>query len=772
MANFFTLLNDFIKRTWAIIAALILIKTGFQLIIIKSGLRWLTADDYSRTVISWDWLQTPRIFSGVWLSLHFWLNGLFIVLFRDLTLAPIIANTLFSILTLVYLYLLFDELFNRQIAILSCLIYCVFPFQVWLSTSGMPEPIFFFFITAGVYYFIKWCRNYKLSYLGIAITAFNIANLLRYEGWMFSLTFVFFICFLSYQRFNLAKPFFLNSFLSILSLTTAFWWLYQNSVDYGDAFFFIKETTRIFNDIANASVVQRIVQYPFFLFYIAPVTTILASWKIYSVLRSPYSPFEGRSVAEVSPRREDKGDVLKLFLLFNLLELFLLMLTGIFGSGGTNMVSRYVVMNAFFLFPFAAWQLLDFRKYIVVPAAAAVLLVNIIWSFYYQQAYREDTYEVADLTRKLIQRNYFDANDKIYFETAEGYYDIYPLQVISNRPDIFVSEPIPAYFPSTLPSGKRVKKKSSDDSPGILELRKFLENKNITLAIVRSDMLIDKLRKLSYKNEQVGDYHIFYVAEDKIKYKKHAANGDNTIAANHKVEIRPDAISFGKKLILEDFRIDNANLGLNPQTITLKWSIADGTILDSLSSGQQEFGRYYANVELSVPGTDSVVYETRAPIFSERIVEEFFETEEIKNILTLRPFAMLNYTFTKGRFRLTPFESGIYDVRLCILDNVASNRMPVYRGDSLFVHIPEPDSEIVMDSIAVRKRNSRFKEEYLKHPYYSLGRLIAVFPNVNYMQVLRKSKDLSQIMMRNALMLPFLQRYQGDHFLNIVFTYF
>jgi hypothetical protein len=765
VANFPRIPNNFYKKTWAIIAALVLFKTGFQLIILKSGLRWLTADDYSRTVISWDWLQAPRIFSGVWLSLHFWLNGLFIALFRDLTFAPIIANTLFSILTLVYLYLLFEGLFNRQIAILSCLIYSVFPFQVWLSTSGMPESIFFFFVTAGVYYFIKWCSSYKLSYLGIAIIAFNIANLLRYEGWMFSLTFIIFICFLSYKRFKFAKPFLPNSVLSILSLATAFWWLYQNSVDYGDAFFFIKETTRIFKDVANAGVVQRIVQYPFFLFYIAPVTTILALWKVYSVLRRRPPFLEG----------EIKRDSLvKLFLLFNLLELFLLMLTGIFGSGGTNMVSRYVVMNAFFLFPFAAWQILDFRKCVAVPAAAAVLLVNIIWSFYYQQAYREDTYEVAGLTRKLIQRNYFDADDKIYFETAEGYYDIYPLQVISNRPSIFVSEPIPVYFPNTLPSGKTVKKKSSEDSPksGILELRKFLENKHITLAIVRSDMLIDKLRKLSYKNEQVGDYHIFYVAEDKIKYKKHAAAGDNAIAANHKVEIPPDAVSFGKKLILKDFRIDNTNLGLNPQTITLKWSIADGTILDSLSSDQQEFGRYYANVELSVPGRDSVVYETRAPIFSERIVEEFFETEEIKNILTLRPFAMLNYTFTKGRFRLTPFESGIYDVRLCILDNVASNHMRVYRGDSLFIHIPEPDSEIVLDSIAVRKRNSRFKEEYLKHPYYSLGRLIAVFPNVNYMQVLRKSKDLSQIMMRNALMLPFLQRYQGDHFLNIVFTYF
>jgi hypothetical protein len=57
-----------------------------------------------------------------------------------------------------------------------------------------------------------------------------------------------------------------------------------------------------------------------------------------------------------------------------------------------------------------------------------------IWSFYYQQAYREDTFEVAQLTKQLIDINYLEPGDKIYFEMVQGYYDIYPLQVISNDP--------------------------------------------------------------------------------------------------------------------------------------------------------------------------------------------------------------------------------------------------------------------------------------------------------------------------------------------------
>jgi hypothetical protein len=65
----------------------------------------------------------------------------------------------------------------------------------------------------------------------------------------------------------------------------------------------------------------------------------------------------------------------------------------------------------------------------------------------------------------------------------------------------------------------------------------------------------------------------------------------------------------------------------------------------------------------------------------------------------------------------------------------------------------------------------QMRENYVKRPFYPLGRIIAMFPNVNYTEILRKSKDLSQLIIRNGLMLPFLHRYQGDHFLNIVFTY-
>lgn len=638
----------------------------------------------------------------------------------------------------------------------------------------MPESIFFFFVTFSCYYFISWYEQLKAApdspkamlFLLFAVISLNAANLLRYEGWFFSLSFIILTGILSFKRNRFSKTFFINLTLSLISLASAAWWMYRNGKDYGDPFFFARETTKIYEGLNGAGLIQRIIQYPFFIFYIAPLTTVLALWKIIKTLGSRKNGFKGNF------------SLLKVFLLFNLAELLILMLTGISGSGGTNMISRYIVLNSIFIFPFAVWQLQYFKKYVIAGAMGVIILVNMIWSFYYQPAYREDTYEVADLTKRLIQKNYFEAEDKIYFEKVEGYYDIYPLQVISNSPARFVSDTIPAYFPVKLNASKKISKQKQEEEQqnlNILELRKFLEEKKIKLFIARSDLLIDKLKKLSYKNEQIGDYRIFYLAENKIKYKR-----NNGIDSNKQVNlpgntknIAPDEISFGKKLILKDYRFDNTNFGMNPQTVTLRWEIANISVLDSLSTPEDDYGRYKIRLELA-SDNDSVAYDTYNNIFSERNTEEFFDTEEIKNILIIKPFAMLNYS---RKFKNSPFESGLYDIRLSVIDDYSKKEMPVFRGDSTYVYLPETEKDSSSDTTAayIKAKIQAAKEKrdkFLGKPYFQIGRIIAMFPNADYNALLKKSSDFSKIIIRSGMMLPFLNRYQGDHFLNIVFNYF
>ena len=157
----------------------------------------------------------------------------------------------------------------------------------------------------------------------------NFGNLLRYESWLFSITLILLTGLLSYRKFKLKKKFFKNTALSFISIISILWWLYQNQADYNDAFFFIKETTRIFKGLNGAGFWQRLVQYPFFVFYIAPLTTALGLGKIYLTLRNKKNSVPDGFIGNFS--------LLKIFLLFNIVELGLLMPIGIFGSGGTNL---------------------------------------------------------------------------------------------------------------------------------------------------------------------------------------------------------------------------------------------------------------------------------------------------------------------------------------------------------------------------------------------------------------------------------------------------
>jgi hypothetical protein len=133
---------------------------------------------------------------------------------------------------------------------------------------------------------------------------------------------------------------------------------------------------------------------------------------------------------------------------------------------------------------------------------------------------------------------------------------------------------------------------------------------------------------------------------------------------------------------------------------------------------------------------------------------------------------MLNYSV---KFKSSPFESGLYDVHLSIIDAANQKELPVYNGDSVYIHTKEftkKDDTTKIDSTSIIKKVNERKEKFLRKPYYPIGTVIAMFPNVNYNAMMKKSSDLSFVIIRNGFMLPFLNRYQGDHMLDIVFTYF
>ncbi|MEO8211312.1 MAG: hypothetical protein ABI840_12200 [bacterium] len=759
--KFFPLLEkvraNFISNTTFQIIFLIGIKTLFQFVILNSGYRWLSADDFCRTVKSFEWLQRPVIDSGVWLTPHFWINGFVMIFIKDLFAAATIVNIVFSTFTVIYFYKVILLSFDKKTAFFSTLIFCLFPFQVWLSISGLPESIFFFFIIAGIYYFIKWkFFGGKRINLILSSVSFALSNGFRYEGWLFSGVLVLLILMDILVDRKVTRKTITNFFISLISISTIIWWLVQNYIDHQNMFFFAEETTKIFKEFNTAGFLQRLVQYPTFIFFIAPLTTFLAIKTSFDVLRS-----EG-----ITP--------VKIFLLFNILELSLLMLQGILGTGGTNMISRYVVINALLLIPFAIQQAFEFRKILAVLLIGIIITINVIWSFYYPQPFREDTFEVGNLLKELEKRNYVRENGKIYFEEVQGYFDVFSIQALSNNPSKFILGDFPT-IKSIEKKNKKNKKQPTEEELNILELKDYLEKNNIKIAVVKSDGYTDKLKKLSYKNEEIGDYKLFYLEDRESNFNDSSISlfTKNII----KLEENPDIINFNKLIAMTNYSIDNTNFGLNPQTVSLNWGAIDPNILDSIDYENFDYDRYSSVIDIRSAETDSVVYSTNAKIFSDRNIEDLIEKNNIRNIIVLKPFAILNYS---KKYLRSPFEGGVYHLEIRLKDNKLKKDLLVYRGDSLFkkdtlsVRDTAKTKTGLVDSITtVSKKNisKNTKDTLVKN--YDLGTIIAMFPDTDYNKIVSKSSsDIYRMLMRNGLEVFFSQRYQGDQFLNWVFNYF
>lgn len=731
------------------------LKIIFQAVILYSGYRWLSADDYCRTVKSFEWLQRPVIDSGVWLTPHFWLNGFVMIFVKDLFTAATIVNFVFSALSLIYFYKGIEFSFDRKTAFVSSLIFCFFPFQVWLSISGLPESVFFFFIIAGIYYFIKWkFKGGQMLNLVLSSVCFALSNGFRYEGWLFSGVLVLLVLYDIIIEKRITRQILMNFLVSLISFTTIIWWLIQNYIDHKNVFFFAEETTKIFKEFNTAGFLQRLVQYPTFIFFIAPITTFMAIKTSFLTLR----------LKEMTAG--------KIFLLFNILELALLMLQGMLGTGGTNMISRYIVINAMLFIPFAVCQIFEFKKLLSVIFIGIILIVNIIWSFYFPQPFREDTFEVGNLVKELETKDYLKPTGKVYFEEVQGYFDVFAVQALSNNPSKFILGDFPT-IKSIEKKKKKGKKQPTEEELNILELKNYLEKNNVKLAIVKSDSYNDKLKKLSYKNEEIGDYKLFYLEDLETNVS------DSTISLFSKNIIKldenPEITNYNKLIALKNYSIDNTNFGLNPQTVTLNWGAVNSKILDSIDYENLEYERYYSAIDIKSLETDSVVYTAYSKIFSDRNVEDLIENNDIRNIIVLKPFAMLNYSRKYGS---SPFEGGVYKIELRVIDNKLKKDLVLYKGDSLSkidtTQIADTSkSRTAGDSIKTVSRKILPKKKDSPLTANFLGNIIAMFPDTDYNKVVNKSStDIYRLLMRNGLQVFFSQRYQGDQFLNWVFNYF
>ncbi|MDD4894548.1 MAG: glycosyltransferase family 39 protein, partial [Candidatus Omnitrophica bacterium] len=131
------------------------------------------ADGQTRAVLGAKWIHAPFLMNepyshnSIWLPLQYWIIGLGLKIFYDLYWVPVAINLLFSAGSLWFLYKIswmFYE--NRVVSFISVLLAGSIPWFIWLSISGMSEPMAIFFIITSVFFYFNWLKDInRIQYL-------------------------------------------------------------------------------------------------------------------------------------------------------------------------------------------------------------------------------------------------------------------------------------------------------------------------------------------------------------------------------------------------------------------------------------------------------------------------------------------------------------------------------------------------------------------------------------------------------------------------------
>lgn len=182
-------------------------------------------DTFSRTLLSFYWSIDPFFApsDGYWLPLQFWINGLVFMLVKPFypysnLVIPILINNLWFIGSLLISYKILSALTQDNLfSSLSLWILSFFSADIFISFSGLSEPMLIFFMLISSYCFYQLITTNQKRYI-VAISFISLlASATHYIGWFLSLFFIIYFSGLILLRYLRYKKVNLIEFFPILS---------------------------------------------------------------------------------------------------------------------------------------------------------------------------------------------------------------------------------------------------------------------------------------------------------------------------------------------------------------------------------------------------------------------------------------------------------------------------------------------------------------------------------------------------------------------------
>lgn len=418
----------------AVILAL-LIRIALYALLVRSGYFFgIPWDTFSRTDLAWQWAHAPYFSpaDGYWVPLQFWIVGTVYRLLQPWSqtstiLIPVVVNNLFLMGSLLITYLVAQEWASPHGGTLAVLLAAVYAEDIFVSFSGLAEPILIFLILLTSYLLIQFVempetqRGFRST--GLGITAM-LAAATHYVGW-FLAVFVMAVVGVSFVQMLIAgrlRSAALHALGAGLCLLFPIIWMANNYRIWGDPLHFTHLASDLQASYAGSlPVLQRVVSVPLVLLQKLSAVAIVGVGAVWIGLLGRL-----RRTIYLSPAA---------------FTLIMIWSSAVAGMAAPYQEPRYLVFVGWILFPFIAALLsegLTARKYPLRIIAGAVIVavatIGLVQTFSFSNSFGPDVQEVAQRAGKWLRQQKVQGRVILQVESAA---ERAVIPVVAGYPDRF-----------------------------------------------------------------------------------------------------------------------------------------------------------------------------------------------------------------------------------------------------------------------------------------------------------------------------------------------
>ncbi|GEM_PF-1479554 len=236
-------------RLWSSVAlsAIVLGRLVLQFFVYRDGFLAITADDFGRIIQdTMPWVSDPSSLHlyGVWLPFFKIIYGAGIRVYRDLLVTPRIISTIFGVLSILIIYRIAIQLFQKAgWGIIIAALFAFSPMGVWLASTSLSEMPYSLFVLACLFFYINYLGSRRSRYLIISCLFLGLTTGLRYEGWWLGVLMSIYIIFDQVKVWKHNKEYRIPFAIVVLSLILV-WifpicWMIGNYFQYHNPVWFI-----------------------------------------------------------------------------------------------------------------------------------------------------------------------------------------------------------------------------------------------------------------------------------------------------------------------------------------------------------------------------------------------------------------------------------------------------------------------------------------------------------------------------------------------------